>query len=441
MTNEIGKLFSPLFVSTGQRQRSRRRIVRFCASIAVQALLFQHTCHGLQPTGYKASNSSSSSSCVNPDATRILNHDDLLHTIHKGRVYQHDNFLTETQVKHLLDEIETLREDGKFITKGLSNTANQVQQFSVRQDRSICPVPWFVDALQTQTPSVDEREGIPAKLQQLQLELSMLLDRPTMADPSLNHECYFSLSNVGSFLPRHMDERHEELKGAQGWLLLSRRSLSWLIYLSEPADWDVEKNGGALRTFPQHEIATAAAATTTTASFDTSTHEGNLQVGWIQSESDDDGDKTNPSKPVYLDSFHRPPGSGQEPYCVMYTIQRQGRKEFVTKPWLTEVVQGMTIPEFLKACAEHDAAAGSPDQLLLFVSTRHARRFHLIEDRQAWEDGQLPKGSVVEDIAPVRGRLVVFDSVQLPHEVREIKSGTRRALAGWFHEKTQELQL
>jgi Rps23 Pro-64 3,4-dihydroxylase Tpa1-like proline 4-hydroxylase len=54
----------------------------------------------------------------------------------------------------------------------------------------------------------------------------------------------------------------------------------------------------------------------------------------------------------------------------------------------------------------------------------------VLEDRQAWKDGNIPKGSVAEDIAPVGGQLVVFDSVQLPHEVREIKSGTRRALAG-----------
>jgi 2OG-Fe(II) oxygenase superfamily len=397
------------------------------------ALLFHpnSSSYGLQTSNSSAGNSSSSS-CINPDVSSLLNRNELSLAIHKGRVYQQDNFLTETQVQHLLDEIHALEGEGQFITKGLSNTAAQAQQFSVRQDRSICPVPWFVDALQTRQPDPNDRRGVPAKLQQLQLELSSLLNRPTMADDSLNHECYYSLSNVGSFLPRHMDERHEELKGAQGWLLPSRRSLSWLIYLSEPADWDIDKNGGALRTFPQEDTAILGTPETI------STHDGNLQVGWYR--NDDDKTK-NKSQPVYLDSFYVPPG-GQEAYCILYYLEREGRKECLTKPWLTEALQGMPVPEFLHACSVQDATAPNNDNnLLLFVSSHHARSFHLIEDRQAWNDGLLPAGSIVEDIAPVRGRLVVFDSVQLPHEVREIKSGTRRALAGWFHEKTQELQI
>lgn len=412
----------------GCRRAATILMARSLALVLLHASLLHHTSHGLQ-TSSNGGVGNSSSSCINHDLSAVLlNRDGLTRAIHKGRVYQHDNFLSETQVQQLLDEIRTLEQEGKFVTKGLSNTANQAQRFSAHQDRSICPVPWFVDALQ-QTKQLDgSRQGIPAKLQQLQLELSAMLNRPTMSNADLNHECYFSLSNVGSFLPRHMDERHEELKGAQGWLLPSRRSLSWLIYLSEPADWDIEENGGALRTFPQENVADWGTGCS-------STHEGNLQVGWFQA------DHNQQSHPVFLDSFHVPPG-GQELYCILYYLQREGRKEYLTRPWLTEALQGMPVPEFVRACAEQDAAGSNNNDnnnLLLFTSSQYARRFYLIEDRQAWNDGQLPAGSTVEDVAPVRGRLVVFDSVQLPHEVREIKSGTRRALAGWFHEKTQEL--
>jgi hypothetical protein len=370
-------------------------------------------------------------SCTNTDAS-ILNREKLLQAIQNGRVYQHDHFLTEDQVQQLLSEIQNLEQENKFVTKGLSNTADQAQQFSARQDRSICPVPWFLDALSGNHQQENDRKGIPSLLQQLQLELSHLLQRSTMADVTLNHECYYSLSKVGSFLPRHMDERHEELKGAQGWLRPSRRSMSWLIYLSEPADWDISQNGGALRTFPQQSMDDSG----------DSTHDGNLQVGWLHEEM------TARSIPVYMDSFFLPPGSQNggsndflEPYCILYSVNNQQDKEYITRPWLTEALQGMPVPEFIQACAEQDASCYNESNLLLFHSSRHAQQFYVLEDRQAWNDGNIPKGSVVEDIAPVRGRLVVFDSVRLPHEVREIKSGTRRALAGWFHEKTQELKL
>jgi hypothetical protein len=95
----------------------------------------------------------------------------------------------------------------------------------------------------------------------------------------------------------------------------------------------------------------------------------------------------------------------------------------------------------LKACAEQD---GKDQQRVLFTSQSIARQFSLIEDRRRWSDDDgnnndsIPAGSVAEDIAPIRGSLVIFDSVQLPHEVLEMKSGIRMALAGWWHEKTQE---
>ncbi|KAL3924970.1 MAG: hypothetical protein SGARI_005931, partial [Bacillariaceae sp.] len=357
--------------------------------------------------------------------------------IESGRAYQHDHFLDEDQVLQLLKEIKDLENEEKFITKGLSNTSDKAQQFSARQDRSICPVPWFIDALSGTFDATTNRLGIPHRLQQLQLELSQLLERPTMADASLNHECYYSLSKVGSFLPRHMDERHEEMKGTQGWLMPSRRSLSWLIYLSEPADWDITKNGGALRTFPQQHAPSRD---------EDCTHDGNLQVAWMEGET-----SGKRRIPVYMDSFYLPPetpkgmpDSYPEPYCILYTVSNNGQeKECITRPWLTEALQGMAVPDFIQACALQDASANDGDnsKLLLFASSKHARQFYLLEDRQSWNDGNIPRGSVVDDIAPVRGRLVVFDSVRLPHEVREIHSGTRRALAGWFHEKTQELKL
>jgi hypothetical protein len=419
---------------TSRPSRRMHKVVGMLWAVEAILLLGSITSYALQTistTGNNAGNSSFSASCSNLNPPSILNRHELFLALQNGRAYQHDNFLTETQVQFLLTELQTLQDEGKFITKGLSNTADQAQQFSTRQDRSICPVPWFVGALHQGLLDLEDREGIPAKLQQLQKELSLLLDRPTLANADLNHECYYSLSNVGSFLPRHMDERHEELKGAQGWLFPSRRSLSWLIYLSEPADWDIVHNGGALRTFPQEQRSMHGTAPGSRKSRTASTHEENLQVGWVLSDQ-------GHSVPIYMDSFYVPPG-GQEWYCILYLVEKHlDQKTYLTRPWLTEALGGMSVSEFLRACADHDAAS-SDNLLLLFDSSQRARQFHLIEDRQAWNDGHPPHGSIVEDIAPLRGRLVVFDSVQLPHEVLKIQSGTRRALAGWFHEKTPEL--
>lgn len=394
----------------------------------------------------------------------VLHHEMLLRAIRSGRIYQHEHFLSEAQVQHLLDEIRQLELDGKFVAKGLSNTARrQAQQFSDRQDRSISVVPWFVNALRP-TPAEsdlgngsgnggaaqeagnamdwDSAEAIPAKIRRLQRELSQVLGRPTVADPMLDHECYYSQSKVGSFLPRHMDERHEELKGAQGWLHPSRRSLSWLVYLSDPADWDADRNGGALRTFPQPFDSSSGPAARCN-SIRSSSHDGNLQVGWLSPK--DDNEST--VRAVYLDSWFNRASSAAaasaappEPHCVLYVVddERQPQeREHLTRPWLTEALQGMPVPDFLKACAVQDSTPRESDSLL-FLTSEWARRFHLIEDRAAWDGGHDPAGSETQDVSPIRGSLVVFDSVQLPHEVREIKSGTRRALAGWFHERTQE---
>jgi hypothetical protein len=414
----------------------------------------------------------------------VLNHKRLVESIDSGRVYQQEDFLSESEVLQLLDEIEDLESNRKFRTKGLSNLAvGNNQNFSERSDRSICPVPWFeTEILTYQNTEINEdfSNTIPGKIRRMQLEVSQVLDRPTILTHKkqgsdeiiVHHEGYYSLSKVGSFLPRHMDERHEELKGAQGWLLPSRRSLSWLIYLSTPRDWDMERNGGALRTYPQRQ---QNIPSMTKSRIDKSTHDGNLQVGWVRLPTNDE--REDEPVAVYMDSWYIPPPSlasatnvadiPLEPHCILYSViedigdiapsrtivgNKTGRR-YLTRPWLTESLQGMTVPDFLKACAEHDGIVGSAKkpsiereergkhhpQLLLFESRSIARRFSLLEDRSSWNDGNIPTGSVVEDIAPLRGSIVIFDSVQLPHEVLEMKSGIRRALAGWWHERTQQL--
>jgi hypothetical protein len=348
--------------------------------------------------------------------TPLLDIAALKRAIYSGRVYQQHEFLTEDQVQIVLAEVKAFEASGGFERKGLSNTVQKNQTFSYN-DRSVCVVPWFIKALEEK----DDRD-LPRLVRSLQTTLSEAFNRPSMMDTSLSHECYYSKSEVGSRLPRHMDSRHEELKGPKGWLLPSRRSLSWLLYLSDPG-WTLEKNGGALRSYPQQFLAEES-------TFD-STHRGNLQVGWLL-ESD------RKSRPVYLDSWLPvigvvSEGTIPEPHCVLYTLEG-GDVQYITRPWLNNAVQGMTAADFVQAWAKQDSTS---DQCTLFVSSENARRFTLFEDRSAWDAGQDPRGSTVVDIVPQRGSLVVFDSVTVPHQVEFIKDGTRVAMAGWFHEATQ----
>lgn len=334
-------------------------------------------------------------------------------TIVAGRVYQHFDFLTPHQVDELLQEIQCLEVSGAFARKGLSNTADRIHAFG-QKDRSICAVPWWKDVLH----NAIENHSVGHHINQLRLALSDCLHRPSMADSTLAHECYYSTSKVGSKLPRHMDERHEELKGTKGWILPSRRSLSWLIYLSDP-DWSLERQGGALRAFPQARVDRSSE------NLATSTHNENLQIGWLQQPF-------KGSQPVYLDSWYVPFQSHQ-PHSILYTIHND-QVTFLTKPWLTESLHGTSVSDFLHHWAKGDAFNSRPT---LFLTSDQASQFALLEDRMAWDAGHVPTGSIVRDVAPVRASLVVFDSVLVPHQVETVTNGTRVALAGWLHEETQ----
>jgi hypothetical protein len=338
-----------------------------------------------------------------------LDNNRLQSTIRQGRVYQQINFLTQQQTTDILLEIDSLQ--ASFVPSGLSNTLQrQERQGFGRNDRLTCAVPWWKESLEG-GHHYDAANSVIRKVQTLRLNLAEILHRPTMADASLTHECYYSVSQPGSSLPRHMDERHEEFKGTKGWMLPSRRSLSWLVYLNDKDDWSLERNGGALCTFPQKQVA---------AGVDTISHAGNLQVGWLIVQG--------VSRPVYLDSWFQFPGALEplEPHCILYKLENGGERVDITKPWLTDALQGMSNPDFVK---QQDG---------LFLSRQERMQFTLLEDREAWNTAsEMPCGSFAQDICPCRGSLVVFDSVLLPHQVAPVKEGCRIAIAGWFHEQTQ----
>ena len=335
----------------------------------------------------------------------------LQETINQGRVYQVIDFFSEQEVLDLLQDMDRLEANGSFQRSGLSNTVKGKTQNFGSQDRYTCVVPWW-DRVLTFTGHNDDVPSHVRKLVQLKALLATALNRPTMMDSeTIAHECYYSKSLPHSTLKRHMDERHEEFKQAKGWLLPSRRSISWLVYLSDEP-WTLDDNGGALRAFPQKSSTCGK-----------STHDGNLQVGWWASND-------ALSKPVYLNSWFPliiESNSPPEPHCVLYVVNDNDTIRFLTNPWPNDVLLGMSTADFILL-----------HQKELFRDEEY-KNFYLIEDRAAWDAGEQPHNSHVLDVAPLRRSLVMFDSVSVPHEVMPIMQGTRRALAGWFHEQTQPI--
>lgn len=278
------------------------------------------------------------------------------------------------------------------MASGLSNRADPNQRFSSKVDRRVAPV------LGTSGWKSAPLFEIDARMRQLRLELSTALARPTLANDELPHEMYYSQSTSGALLPRHLDERHEELKGRKGWTGASRRSLSWLLYLSDSQSgrtWNLDENGGQLRTFQQY------GGGLVNARFG-GAHETNLQIAWLSLDGK--------LHPVYLDSYKH-----GEPVCGLYIVQNEGEREWISRDFEVHGSRG----EILQASLLPNYARG--DVLL-------------IEDPERWGRGEAPAGSRVEDITPIAGRLVMFDSVLLPHEVLAVKKGRRLALAGWMHE-------
>lgn len=248
------------------------------------------------------------------------------------------------------------------------------------------------------------------RMRALRTELAIGLDRPTLeAEGTLKHEMTYNWYEPGAKLGRHLDEHHEETKGTKGWMLPTRRSVTWLVYLND--DWK-EDEGGALRCFSRGSDYLSSAPV--------GAHKGNLQVGWV-----------NKKDPVFLDCF-RPSG-----LAALYTLSRQNNSgadqirvlstsdfdvprqpvefaTFLAKEFRNSFEQISTSrldPRF--------AAVGS-------TSVAVASNSATLEEKNAF------------DIIPAGGTLVVFDSVVLPHLVREVTASRQRiAATGWFHEDSQ----
>ena len=169
-----------------------------------------------------------------------------------------------------------------------------------------------------------------------------------------------------------------------------------------------------------------------------------------------------------MDSWFQPT-PGAEHHRILYTLAApvfssdptttvKLDRVFLTQAWLlTALPPGISILDFINTWSAKDSnripsssssSPSSPNDSSsaapqhggagLFLTPDFARQFALLEERQEWDAGQLPRGCrQVQDINPTRASLVVFDSVVLPHQVEAVKKGRRIAVAGWMHEATQ----
>lgn len=247
---------------------------------------------------------------------------------------------------------------------------------------------------------------------QVRSELSYNLNRPFLDKGNAVDSGKFGLGSTeisytrfgpGAFLKRHVDEHHEELKGIDGWSKPTRRSVSWLIYLNDQ-DWNKNgrKDGGELRCFERKSRPCNRSPIG-------ASKNGDLQIGWLKATAIDPYER-----PVYLDAKTHNHGD-----CSMYILDSNNNsRTYISKTFETNPIMYVAGSETLV-------------KRLLFPEDRKdlADRFHLIEppknkisdilkgDKNYAGWGLEPEiDEELEDVSPVGGTLVLFDSVSLPHE-------------------------
>lgn len=127
-------------------------------------------------------------------------------TIQSGGVYSIDNFISDVSVQELREFVDRMKNKGYFSPSGLSYASTSDYGLATTKitNRLVCDeIPeHYID-----NPALLE---IADRIDSLRYTLARVLSRPSMSDDDLAHESYISYSPAGSFLSRHMDERHEE---------------------------------------------------------------------------------------------------------------------------------------------------------------------------------------------------------------------------------------
>ncbi|GMH63076.1 hypothetical protein TrST_g12370 [Triparma strigata] len=329
-------------------------------------------------------------------------------TIQAGHIAVIDDFLPKSFTSKLREDASNLYSQNLFEADGLASYTT-TKTFDPNVSRQV-----LKSASWHSIPLGDSgtRRSFGTKMHSLRTQISSPLLRPTLKTGTLNyqtdwpdikkkHEISYTRYSVNASLGRHTDEHCEMLKKREGWVRPTRRSVSWLVYLND--DWSVS-NGGELRCYERkYNVSGKVGAT----------EEGDLQVGWLA------GDK---ERAVFLDA--RGNGYGN---MVRLFVEEGGRREYVTGEFPADPTLYL---------------AGGVGVRVFFNSDVLGRAYQPLEPPKTPSDQFLKSPTLgyetVKDVLPLEGRLVMFDSVALPHEVLECYGRERWSCSGWFHEDQQE---
>ncbi|KAL7570647.1 hypothetical protein ACA910_014921 [Epithemia clementina (nom. ined.)] len=355
------------------------------------------------------------------------------------------NFLNSQQVHLLRSDAQTLWNQHKFSTDALAGYGSQ-GKFDPTKDRAVLRLNQWKN---TESGDWLVRKQFGERMQSIRTDLAYHLDRPNLNQGLATSSNIFGNGSTeisytrfgpGAFLKRHVDEHHEELKGRDGWLKPTRRSISWLIYLND-ADWNGARDGGQLRCFERSDPHSANLRLSRSSSGSSSKcrigarSNGDLQIGWLRASWQDPVER-----PVFMDARRH---DGKCALYILSTSEQRGEEdeeeEYISDKFSAQPILYMAGGETLT-------------KTVLLATHRRGRelavRFQFIESpksmltelsRQSYHgQGLAPQtGEVLQDVDPVGGTLVLFDSVTLPHEVLATKERERWATSGWMHEDQQ----
>ncbi|OEU14434.1 hypothetical protein FRACYDRAFT_188012 [Fragilariopsis cylindrus CCMP1102] len=417
------------------RHNNRRR----CCKTNSCTQINQSTSSSTSSTSSTSTSSTSTSSTLvlppiigNTSIDRLLSKS-TYDTIKEGKIAVIPNFLNAADILPLRQDAQNLWSENEYSTDALAGYGSS-GKFDPTKDRAVLKLNQWKNSNLGNYKLRSNSFG--TLMSNLRTELSINLNRPELNLPDSKAVTKYGIGSTeisytrfgpGSYLKRHVDEHHEELKGKDGWNKPTRRSISWLIYLNEPGSWIPSRDGGQLRCYERQSKPTYSSRIGASMN-------GDLQIGWLTASSINNDNEI----PVYLDAKNHNHGE-----CAMYFVLEDNngvgviskRRNYITKPFKTNPILYVSGSELLV-------------KKFLIESSDIAVRFRLIEPPKSKLDDLLVMKNnnnnanmvvaenteeIIDDIDPFGGTLVLFDSVTLPHEVLETKNKKERwACSGWF---------
>jgi Rps23 Pro-64 3,4-dihydroxylase Tpa1-like proline 4-hydroxylase len=361
--------------------------------------------------------------------------------IANGGVAVLPGFVPADLVERMRADAKQLQKKGAFRPDGLTNYAlgdSEKQGFTpaasrqtFRAEASGSQQSWLLSDLGDYSTRIEFDD----LLAELRKQLAADLHRPTLLNSDDQQkdrqrtEITYNWYEPGAKLGRHLDEHHEETKGPMGWRYPTRRSVTWLVYLND--DWK-KNEGGALLCHPRrgHDgTFTDDDGTNTIDCGPIGSHEGNIQVGWMDDHT-----------PVYLDAFRESGGTAlysckvpSKRAASVSSIDATYERVYWSKRDFDVPAQpidfGSFLPKAVKPRFEQISTASKDPRF----ANKNAPSTLVAKTSATTNDTTNEL-----EVTPSGGTLVLFDSVTLPHSVLEVTGNRQRiAATGWFHEDSQ----